>query len=92
MAFKPQRLEVLAFAGGFTLWIYQSDDTTEEIGSPGYFNDAANTLRKGDMILMSLTPGGGAVVSGISGVVNNSGGIVIVRFMCILPPVPVYGE
>ena len=40
MAFNAKNLSVLAYANGFTLWHYASDDTAAAIDSAGYFNPA----------------------------------------------------
>jgi hypothetical protein len=52
MPFEIQSLSVLAYANGFTLWHYRTDnDTRNQTLSPGYFNPAAHLLRRGDMVL-----------------------------------------
>ena len=46
-------LNVIAYANGFTLWSYVSDDTTDMICSKDYFSKADQDLKAGDMILFS---------------------------------------
>lgn len=50
MSFESKNLSVLAYSNGFTLWHYGSEDTLEEITQSGYFNEASDMLRKGDML------------------------------------------
>lgn len=51
MAFAARNLSVLSYANGFTLWHYTTVDTLTSVTGAGYFNDAADMLRKGDMIV-----------------------------------------
>ncbi len=52
MPFEIQSLSVLAYANGFTLWHYRTDnDTRADTLASGYFNPAAHLVRRGDMIL-----------------------------------------
>lgn len=37
MAFNPKEMSVIAYANGFTLWHYKSDDTIEQISAEKYF-------------------------------------------------------
>ncbi|WNK00114.1 hypothetical protein L2D14_01490 [Thalassospiraceae bacterium LMO-JJ14] len=63
MAFKSKDLSVLAYANGFTLWHYTTVDTAAAVDTAGYFNDAADMLRVGDMLFANVdtdgTPAGG---------------------------------
>jgi hypothetical protein len=63
MAFKSKDLSVLAYANGFTLWHYTTVDTAATVDTAGYFNDAADMLRVGDMLFANVdtdgTPAGG---------------------------------
>ena len=56
MPFDTRDLSVLAYANGFTLWHYKTDDRS--IDQSGYFDPASELLRAGDMILarISQTP------------------------------------
>jgi hypothetical protein len=63
--FVARELSILAYANGFTLWHYRTNDPRElllsrEAGDPdftGYFAPACDLLRRGDQIIVSL--GGG---------------------------------
>lgn len=48
MAYKFRDLSVLAYANGFTLWHYTTPDIIDD---PGYFDPAADMLRRGDIII-----------------------------------------
>lgn len=51
MAFAARNLSVLSYANGFTLWHYTTTDSLTTVTTANYFNDAADMLRKGDMIV-----------------------------------------
>ncbi|MCR9221990.1 MAG: hypothetical protein NXI21_17340 [Alphaproteobacteria bacterium] len=72
MAFQAKDLSVIAYANGFTLWHYATADAAASVDTAGYFNDAADMLRRGDMILAN-TDTDGAFVSGIFHVSGNDG-------------------
>jgi hypothetical protein len=63
--FVARELSILAYANGFTLWHYRTNDPRELVlsrkaGDPdftGYFAPACDLLRRGDQIIVSL--GGG---------------------------------
>lgn len=55
MSFNNQNLSVMAYANGFTLWNYSSEDTIANVKAADYFNDIAPFARKGDMILTVST-------------------------------------
>jgi hypothetical protein len=75
MAYKSRDLSVIAYANGFTLWHYTTADTAAEVATAGYFNDASDMLRVGDMVLAN-TDTDGTLASGILHVSANSGGAV----------------
>ena len=75
MAYQSKNLSVLAYANGFTLWHYTTPDTAAEADTAGYFNDASDLLRSGDMILAN-TDTDGAPAAGIFLVASNIGGAV----------------
>lgn len=50
MPFQSNDLTVLAYADGYTLWHYVTDDTAEEIRSAGYFDEAREIFRNNDRI------------------------------------------
>ncbi len=51
MAFESKDLSVLAYANGFTLWHYTTRDG--DVGA-GYFDEAADMLRPGDVIVANV--------------------------------------
>jgi len=50
MAFDPSDLTVLAFADGYTLWHYLTDDSARDTSQPGYFEAAREIFRNNDRI------------------------------------------
>lgn len=52
MAFKHKNLSVLAYANGFTLWHYKTDDQLHKVLS-GYFNPVSDLMDKNDMIILN---------------------------------------
>ncbi|MBL4721075.1 MAG: hypothetical protein JKY20_08095 [Alphaproteobacteria bacterium] len=66
MAYDSKNLSVLAYANGFTLWHYGTDDTAATVDTSGYFNAATDMLRVGDMIMANAdidgTPSNGMFV------------------------------
>lgn len=54
MAFSSERLSVVAYADGFTLWHYRGQpDSQATIGAAGYFTPVAHMVRQGDMVIAS---------------------------------------
>lgn len=51
MAYAAAGLAPLAYAAGFTLWIYKTTDAAATVDTANYFNNAADMLRVGDVIL-----------------------------------------
>jgi len=80
MAFKSKDLSVLAYANGFTLWHYTSVDLAADIDTAGYFNDASDMVRVGDMVMANADTDG-TPASGIYLVNANTGGVVDVADM-----------
>lgn len=59
MAFSLRNLSVLAYANGFTLWLYKaSSEERASVGAPGFFDDAGDMLAGGDMVMVSARDGG----------------------------------
>lgn len=54
MAYMSKDLSVLAYANGFTLWHYTTSDSEEMVLRNGYFNAAADMLRKGDTMIVNV--------------------------------------
>lgn len=82
MAYQSRDLSVLAYANGFTLWCYNPDngDGIEAIRAAYYFDAAADMLRVGDIVLVSLT-GGEKVAADMLHVCGNESGVVDVETM-----------
>lgn len=57
MAFENDDLNVLAYANGFTLWGYVSNDDMADIFSKDYFSAVKQELRCGDIIIVSSKRG-----------------------------------
>ena len=65
MAFKSRELSVLAYANGFTLWHYRTEDRLADLLDPtlgafenaGYFGAACDLLCAGDQVLVNLNGG-----------------------------------
>lgn len=53
MAYDKHNLSVLAYANGFTLWHYTTTDAATTVDNVGYFNNASEMLRVGDMLLLN---------------------------------------
>lgn len=51
MSFTNQNFSVMAYANGFTLWNYNTEDTLADVKASGYFNEVAGFARVGDMVL-----------------------------------------
>jgi hypothetical protein len=59
MKFAIRDLSVLAYAQGFTLWHYKARAATlMEASADGFFDDAADMLAAGDMVMVSASDGG----------------------------------
>ena len=51
MAYTAADLSVLAYANGFTFWHYKGTDNSKIQGGTGFFNNAYDVLRVGDIIM-----------------------------------------
>lgn len=80
MAFQTKDLSVLAYANGFTLWHYTTIDLATDVDTAGYFSNASDMLRVGDMI-MANSDTDGTPSSGIFLVNANAAGVVDVADM-----------
>ncbi len=80
MAFSSKDLSVLAYANGFTLWHYTTVDPATDVDTAGYFNDATDIVRVGDMILTNVDTDG-TPASGIFLINANAAGVVDVADM-----------
>lgn len=58
MPFRLRSLAGLAYASGFTLWRYRSDeDAIATISAAGYFSEAAHLMRASDVVMTTATDG-----------------------------------
>lgn len=80
MAYQSKNLSVLAYANGFTLWHYATVDLATDVDTAGYFNDGADMLRVGDMIMANVDTDG-TPAAGIFLVNANASGTVDVADM-----------
>lgn len=56
MSYIASDLSVLAYANNFTLWHYTTED--DAVNGSGYFNKAADMLRKNDLIIANVDTNG----------------------------------
>jgi hypothetical protein len=80
MAYASKDLSVLAYANGFTLWHFTTVDLGTDVDTSGYFNDASDMLRVGDIIVAN-TDTAGTPSSGFYLVNANTAGQVDVADM-----------
>ena len=60
MAFKNKNFNVIAYANGFTLWHYSSnEETLEEIEQDNYFGFVYTLINNGDIIIIAGKTGTG---------------------------------
>ncbi len=58
MAFAIRNLSVLAYTNGFTLWHYKAaHDRLEQVTHEGFFEEAAELLVAGDIVMVSAGDG-----------------------------------
>ena len=50
MPFEPTDLTVLAYADGYTLWHYVTEDPADDVQQSGYFENARDVFRNNDRI------------------------------------------
>lgn len=61
--FTIRNVSVLAYAQGFTLWLYQAPrQRLAEVMVPGFMSAATNMFNVGDMMLVTTSDGGTVVV------------------------------
>jgi hypothetical protein len=59
MGFSLRNLSVLAYANGFTLWLYRCPgEDGAGVAAPGFFEPAGDMLAGGDMVMVSARDGG----------------------------------
>lgn len=54
MTFVRSQLCALVYADGFTLWHYRTGDGLKSVETPGYFDNALDSLREGDVLIMNI--------------------------------------
>lgn len=52
MAFQNKNLSVIAYANGFTMWHYKTEDQLEELLN-GYFDSVSDLMNKNDMFVLN---------------------------------------
>lgn len=57
MAFMNRNLSVIAYANGFTLWHYTTEDTIAEVEDPSYFTRVWTLMNAGDIIIINCADG-----------------------------------
>lgn len=68
------KISVLSYADGFTLWSYQSD---ESVTTPGFFNSLSDMLLPGDAIMASLNLASGRYTK-LYTVKHSADGVVVI--------------
>ena len=56
--FTIRNLSVLAYAQGFTSWLYRHNGDISEVFADGFFDSANDMMSKGDMIMISANAAG----------------------------------
>ena len=79
MSYQSKDLSVLAYANGFIFWHYVTEvDTGVTVIGDGYFNNAQDMLRVGDIIVVNTTIDQSATMLLVTQSVN---GLVVVKGM-----------
>lgn len=55
MAFQNKNLSVIAYANGFTLWHYSSEEKITAIATAGYFDSVKTLMNTGDVIIINAS-------------------------------------
>ncbi|MDE5615311.1 MAG: hypothetical protein K2I81_00555 [Alphaproteobacteria bacterium] len=55
MAFQNKNLSVIAYANGFTLWHYASDEKMATVTAAGYFNSVKTLMNIGDVVIINAS-------------------------------------
>ena len=80
MSFCARELSVLAYANGFTLWHYRTDDGFDALlagNEAGYFTPARELLRPGDQIIVNLLEASGPAVVNLAVAAGGDGAIAV---------------
>lgn len=75
--FKARNLRVLAYVNGFTLWHYITPDVAADVDTLGYFVDARDMLRVGDIIIANTNRDGKMKTIHRSVALSGSAGVKI---------------
>jgi len=68
MTFTPETLGCLAYANGFSVWIYNCDDDPRSaVTAADYWNDAAATIASGDLCIVGASDGATILRLSVSG-------------------------
>lgn len=54
MAFQHKNLSMIAYANGFTMWHYKTEDKLDDVLNEGYFGDSTILMNTGDMFVLNL--------------------------------------
>lgn len=74
-----RNLHVLAYAAGFTLWVYKNPtQTLADIEAPGFFNSIPGYFVAGDQIHVAARDAG-TILSVVSS--SDAGGVVVRRLV-----------
>lgn len=80
MTYQSKDLSVIAYANGFTFWHYATGDIATDVDTSGYFDNASDMLRVGDLILANVDTDG-TPATGFFSVASNASGVVDVADM-----------
>lgn len=81
MSMNSKNLSVLAYANGFTLWHYRTEDSKAAVSVAGYFNPVANIFNVGDVIITSVDIEGNRETVMLTVKSNDVGGAVVVSVL-----------
>jgi hypothetical protein len=73
MAFDIKDLSVMAYANGFTLWHYRTGDGVGDLDTSGYFNEAGDLLREGDLVISNYDDAGATKTAFLTVQTSGSG-------------------
>lgn len=78
MTFSIRNLSVLAYANGFTLWHYRAGtEPSAAAAAPGFFTDAADLLRAGDILMISGADGARILCVAPLSAATRAGGVTL---------------
>ena len=74
MSYNAKNFSVMAYANGFTLWNYSTEDDLATVKGAGYFNETAPFVRAGDMVLANTGVGStlAPAILSVSSVADNA--------------------